>query len=53
VIGKALDKLLGKLPAWGRVTFWVIATPLIILGSIDMVRRDGFGLFLLKVIFSP
>jgi hypothetical protein len=53
VISSLYGRLLDKLPTGGKVIFWSIATPLLIWFSIDMIRRDGLGIFVLKVIFSP
>ena len=48
-----LDKLVSKLPNWGKVVFWVLMAIVGIYGSIDLITKHGFGGFLLRVIFSP
>jgi len=46
---KAFDKVWNKLPIWAKV-IWVVLT---IAGSAYMIAQDGFGYFILRVIFSP
>jgi hypothetical protein len=49
MISRALDRLLDKLPPWGKVIFLVLAITL----SVYYIARYGFGSFLLHAIFSP
>jgi hypothetical protein len=46
---KAFDKVWDKLPMWAKV----ICVALTIAGSAYLIAQDGFGYFILRVIFSP
>jgi len=45
---KAFDRVWNKLPIWAKV-IWVVLT---IAGSAYMIAQDGFGYFILRVVFS-
>jgi len=49
MISTAIDKLLDKLPPWGKLIFWTIA----ILVTVYGIARYGLGRILLRAIFSP
>ena len=53
MISKAIDKLVEKLPPWGKPIFWLIFAALTIVASAYCIAHDGVFYFLLKVIFSP
>jgi len=53
LISRAIDKVVDRLPRWAKFILAAIFIPLVILGSVQLIARDGLFTFLLKLIFSP
>ena len=53
LISRAIDKVVDRLPRWAKFILAAIFIPLVILGSVQLIARDGLFTFLLQLIFSP
>jgi len=52
-ISKGVSRTVDRLPRWAKRTLATLAVIGGIYGSIYCIAREGFWLFLIKVIFSP
>ena len=46
---RLMSKAIDKLPRWAKVILAILT----VIGSIYVIAKEGFWIFLLKVIFSP
>jgi hypothetical protein len=53
LISGAIGKVVDRLPRWAKFILAAIFIPLLIVGSVQLIARDGLFTFLLKLIFSP
>jgi hypothetical protein len=53
LISRGAGIVLDALPRWAKFILAVIFIPLVILGSVQLIARDGLFTFLMKLIFTP